>query len=192
MRRGVYESLYHELATSHSTLWTRIGPLPDVVPIGWWNGLKWHLLTSWFSSEKLRVRDDAESEQFFGAWSRVKRALARRWLGEISVLRVSPVLSSPPPSSSSREEKQHLEMNVDMDKDLGAVGELLSVATPVAIAEFDPRAARCLQMRVPVDRLRSSSPRGRAGRASSRPSSSGGVVVAEKGTERRERLDVPS
>jgi hypothetical protein len=191
MRRGVYESLYHELATSHSTLWTRVGPLPNVVPVGWWDGLKWHLLTSWFSSEKLRVRDDAESEQFFGAWGRIKRALARRWLDEISVLRVPPVLSSPF-SSSSQERKQHLGMNMDMDKDLGAVGELLNVATPVAIAEFDPRAARRLQMRVPVERLRSLSPRGRSGRASSRASSSGGVAVEEKGAERRERLDVPS
>jgi hypothetical protein len=185
MRRGVYEALYHELATEHSTLWTRSGPRPDVVPVGWWGGVKWRLLTTWFGGEKLKLRPDYDpATEEFGTWSRTKRYLARRWLGELAV---TPLPQGPgqtgqaqPTDSFSRQSYSPL------DKDLGAVGELLSIATPVAIAELDPTAASRMQKRIPIERLRSLSPT-RSDRPESRASSDGGVMVEEKGGSEDER-----
>lgn len=71
-----------------------------------------------------------------------------------------------------------------LDKNLGAIGELLSIATPIAVAELDPTTASRLQSRVPVERLRSLSPPARAASRSrsrnSQGSSDGGVMVEEK------------
>jgi hypothetical protein len=174
LRRGVYEALYHELATTHSSLWSRSGPRKDVVPVGWWSGVKWHLLTRWFPGEKLKLRGggseyDPATEEF-GTWSRVKRGLARRWLGELAVM---PIPRSNQTTSYASPEKE-----------LGAVQDLLSIATPVAIAELDPTAASRLQKRLPVERLRSLSPKSPKGeRPGSRASSDGGVMVEEKGDD---------
>ncbi|KAF1916411.1 hypothetical protein BDU57DRAFT_449622 [Ampelomyces quisqualis] len=158
LRRGVYEALYHDLATKHASLWSRTGPRPGIVPVGWWNGLKWRLVTRWFGTNKLKlstaVNDPAIQE--FGAWSLAKQYLVRRWLVDLPV-----VVPTTLPISVSQ---QHGDVGVDaMDKDLGAVGELLSIATPVAIAELDPPAARTLQQRIPIERLRSLSPSGSDG-----------------------------
>ncbi|KAH5139488.1 hypothetical protein HBI56_226600 [Parastagonospora nodorum] len=206
LRRGVYEALYHELATQHSELWSRKGPRKGVVPVGWWNGIKWRLVTTWFSPAKLTLapRNYDPATQEFGAWSRCKQYLVRRWLTDLPVLTASTLPTSSPTTSA---------YDQNMDKDLGAVGELLSIATPVAIAELDPTAASRLQKRIPVERLRSLSPSGSDGGSEGRPGSSGGrsgVMVEEKGSEderggsgderekkrrdgeRRKRLDVPA
>jgi hypothetical protein len=174
LRRGVYEALYHELATTHSSLWSRSGPRKDVVPVGWWSGFKWHLLTRWFPGEKLKLRGsgseyDPATEEF-GTWSRVKRGLARRWLGELAVM---PIPRGSPPTAESKS-------YASPEKELGALQELLSIATPIAIAELDPTAASRLQKRVPVERLRSL---GLKERPASRASSDGGVMVEEKGED---------
>jgi hypothetical protein len=187
LRRGVYEALYHELATEHGTLWTRRGPRHGVVPVGWWNGVKWRLVTSWFGEEKMKPRGGDVATREFGVWSRTKQWLVRRWLCDLAVM---------PATLRSADD---IEI-----KEFGALAELLAVATPVAIAELDPTAASRLQRSVPAQRLRSLSPkRTRA------PSEGGseGVMVEEKGgsederggeavtwreRERmRERLDVP-
>ncbi|KAH9869191.1 hypothetical protein IAQ61_006396 [Plenodomus lingam] len=161
LRRGVYEALYYEFATEHAELWTRGGPREDVVPVGWANALRWRLLTTWFGGDKLRLvrRTDPATEEF-GTWSRVKRYLAKRWLDELVIMpQGSPLL---PPGSggkggsggggsgSSGADKdtepldfipfKELRMQQSRHR-LGAVGDLLSIATPVAIAELDPTAA---------------------------------------------------
>jgi hypothetical protein len=181
LRRGVYEALYHELATSHSSLWSRSGPRKDVVPVGWWSTFKWHLLTNWFPGEKLKLRgseNDPATEEF-GTWSRVKRGLARRWLGELAVMPIPRSNQTTTAASTSY---------ASPEKELGAVQELLSIATPVAIAELDPTAASRLQKRVPVERLWSLTPKERP---ASRASSDGGVMVEEEQQQAVRNLDVP-
>ncbi|KAF1848280.1 uncharacterized protein K460DRAFT_403573 [Cucurbitaria berberidis CBS 394.84] len=187
MRRGVYESLYYELATEHSTLWTRRGPRPGIVPVGWWGSIKWRLMTSWFGDDKLKLSQNYDpATEEFGAWSRTKRYLVRRWLSELAVMptTVLPQTSQEPGDLASLQ-------NSSMNKELGALGELLSIATPVAIAELDPTAASRLQKRIPIERLRSLSPtRSEAGGSTGRPSSDGGnsgVMVEEKGPSEDER-----
>lgn len=185
LRRGVYEALYHELATDHSNLWTRRGPRPGIVPVGWWGAVKWQLLTTWFGDDKLKLKsnDDPATEEF-GAWSRTKRYLARRWLSELTVMPVTAdMLETPQHGDDFHGSK--------LDLDLTAVGELVSIATPVAIAELQPTAASGLQKRIPVERLRSLSPSRSEGASSvGRPSSEGGysgVMVEEKGASEDER-----
>lgn len=185
LRRGVYEALYHELATSHSTLWTRRGPRQGIVPIGWWSSLKWRLLSSWFSDSKLKLTPNYDPAiEEFGAWSRTKRYLARRWLATLPTMPIETL-----PHTVSPGEHTPFALSPST-KELGAVGELLSIATPVAIAELDPTAASKLQQRVPIERLRSLSPTRSEGRSSGRGSSDGGdggVMVEEKGVSEDER-----
>jgi hypothetical protein len=167
-----------------------------VVPVGAWSTFKWRLLTRWFPGEKLKLRgseyDPATDE--FGTWSRVKGSLARRWLGELAVM---PIPKGTPPSNqitigSTSIQAYASPLDKEKEKELSAVGELLSIATPVVIAELNPVAASRLQRRVPVERLRSLSPTGRD-RPTSRGSSDGGVMVEEKGDHEpgMGRLGVP-
>ncbi|KAF2746894.1 hypothetical protein M011DRAFT_519517 [Sporormia fimetaria CBS 119925] len=124
LRRGVYEALYYDLAEAYPGLWTRRGPRGDVVPIGWWSGVKWGLINKWFDPEhtiKVKEIDAADSE--LGSWSRVKRWLVHRWLQEIRVL----------PGGAFAGLEAHEEP--------GAVAELARIATPIALAEADPTAA---------------------------------------------------
>lgn len=198
LRRGVYEALYHEFASEHATLWTRGGPRQGIVPVGWWGGVRWRLITDWFGGDKLRLakRDDPATEEF-GSWSRVKRYLARRWLAELVVMPRAPPLPAGngaatgtstgiTPEISSKRYKTEVQ-------DLGAVAELLSIATPVAVAELDPTAASRVAAAMPMHRPRSLSPvHGEGGRpttsSSGRPSSDGGgVMVEEKGVSEDER-----
>ncbi|KAF2134360.1 hypothetical protein P153DRAFT_362127 [Dothidotthia symphoricarpi CBS 119687] len=196
MRRGVYEALYNDLATSHPSLWTRRGPQSNIVPVGWWGSLKWRLIKSWFNADRLLLTpgyDPAVEE--FGALSRVKRALVRRWLPELAVM---------PAPAVVQQNQQQPSLESVMNTDLGAVGNLLAIATPVAIAEFEPSAAKILQKRMPVERLRSLSPARSEGSGSGKARASSdagmeGVMVEEKGTsedeksgdERPQRLGVP-
>lgn len=127
----------------------------------------------------------------FGAVSRAKQWLVRRWLINLPVLTQSDLPTTAPTSTipdpdlvpfESKTYKQH-------KGDLGAVEELLTIATPVAIAELDPTAASRLQQRVPVERLRSLSPRSRKSneRSESQGSTGSGVMVEERvGNEEEE------
>lgn len=194
IRRGVYEALYHELATEHSSLWTRRGPRDDVVPVGWWGNIKWRLITHWFGKDKMKLgRDYDPATEEFGSWSRTKRWLARRWLGELAVMplpQTRPVGGGNAPNNNNNNDPSHPQPSPEttfsypLNKNLGAIGELLSIATPVAVAELDPTTASRLQSRVPVERLRSLSPPARAASRSrsrtSHGSSDGGVMVEEK------------
>jgi hypothetical protein len=181
LRRGVYESLYHDLSQAHPTLWSRRGPRQGIVPVGWWNGIKWRLVTSWFDPERtLTAKSYDHGDDTLGVWSRTKRYLVKRWLGGLNVLT----------------QKAESQMAADFEAanishDLGAVGELLALATPVALAEGDPTAASRFRQRLPFDRMRSLSPtRSETGRPSSgRTSNDGlsGVMVEEKGASEDER-----
>ena len=186
LRRGVYEALYHELATDHSSLWTRRGPRAGVVPIGWWNALKWRLVNQWFSPDKLKPAQRDPATEEFGVWSRTKQWLVRRWLMDLPIMHTTNVPATLPPPTDTPFSRSSFE-----GKELTAVGELLAIATPVAIAELDPTAASKMQKRIPIERLRSLSPtRSEGGGSAGRPASSGGnsgVMVEEKGPSEDER-----
>ncbi|KAH8727816.1 hypothetical protein GQ44DRAFT_703022 [Phaeosphaeriaceae sp. PMI808] len=188
LRRGVYEALYYELATENPRLWTRKGPRTGIVAMGWWDALKWRLITRWFGNDKLKPAQtyDAANEDF-GAWSRCKQWLVRRWLPELSVVPITTVPTTAQPNGIP------FSQTSSVNKDLGVVADLLSIATPVAIAELEPTAASMLQKRVPLERFRSVSSKRSDDRGSpGRPSSSGGnsgVMVEEKGPSEDERSD---
>ncbi|PSN64316.1 hypothetical protein BS50DRAFT_575766 [Corynespora cassiicola Philippines] len=166
LRRGVYENLYFELAGKHPGLWTRGGPRDGIVPIGWWNGIKWNLITSWFSADKT-VRGKAhDGYDELGVWSRTKRYLVQRWLGTLTVL---------------SQQQQHAGPSVaDLESAFDDGGEMSPVDGP------DPTAASKLHKRSPFARMRSLSPTRTDG---SRHSSDGasGVMVEEKGGSEDER-----
>jgi hypothetical protein len=85
-QRGIYESLFHNLATTYPQLWSRSGPLPSVMPQGFSNRLKWRLVLYWNTPEKtIRAGPSGEDSEDDGlsAWSRLKRTLTRRWTSQI-------------------------------------------------------------------------------------------------------------
>lgn len=184
LRRGVYEALYHDLATDYPHLWTRRGPKDNLTMVGAFDSIKWRLVRRWFGSEKLQKRGEYNPAiDEFGTWSRVKQSLVRRWLPELRI-----VIAETLPQSHKRQDEQ-LESVASVGKDLGAVGELMSIATPVALAEIEPTAASRLQRRIPAERLKSLSPT-RSDGGSVRPSSDGGmsgVMVDERGVSEDER-----
>ncbi|KAF2195270.1 hypothetical protein K469DRAFT_649019 [Zopfia rhizophila CBS 207.26] len=183
LRRDVYESLFHELANDHPSLWSRRGPRDGIVPIGWWSSVKWRLVTTWFAPDRtIAAKGYRPGDEELGVWGRVKRFLVRRWLGNLAVM----------PQTDAARTTLDIESQQEsgVSTDLGAVGELLSLATPVALAEADPTAASRLQQRLPLERLRSLSPTRSEGRpGSGRTSGDGGsgVMVEEKGVGEDER-----
>jgi hypothetical protein len=180
LRRGVYESLFHEFAVDHPVLWSRRGPRQGIVPVGWWSGVKWRLVTAWFAPERtVAARGYDPGDEELGVWSRVKRGLARRWLANMATM---------PRPSDAADTYTTLDVEDALGTELSAVGELLSVATPIAVADADPTAASRLQRRLPLARMRSLSPtRSETGRPGSSRTSAGsegaasGVMVEEKG-----------
>ncbi|KAH7118817.1 hypothetical protein B0J11DRAFT_77552 [Dendryphion nanum] len=165
LRRGVYEALFQDFSLSYPHLWTRRGPKDGVVPIGYWNGWKWNLITKWFNPEDtITAKSYDPGHEELGWWSRVQRHLARRWLAELHSM----------PNTAAE---------VVNPQDFGAIGELLAVSTPLALADADPTAASRIGKRVAVERLRSLSPTtsdGGSGRWGGRTSPGSGVMVEEK------------
>ncbi|KAF3050963.1 hypothetical protein E8E11_010342 [Didymella keratinophila] len=187
LRRGVYEALYHDLATDYPHLWTRRGPRDNIIMVGALGLIKWRLVRRWFGSEKLQKRGEYNPAiDEFGTWSRIKQKLVRRWLAQLSIVTAETLPRTNMPNDESSDEQ--LEEVAVIAKDLGAIGELMSIATPVALAEIEPTAASRLQRRIPQERLKSLSPTRSDG--SGRPSSDGGmsgVMVDERGVGEEER-----
>ncbi|KAF9696293.1 hypothetical protein EKO04_005551 [Ascochyta lentis] len=185
LRRGVYEALYHDLAVNYPHLWTRRGPKSGLTFVGTWGLIKWRLVTRWFGGDKLQRKGDYDpAVDEFGTWSRVKRYLVRRWLPELRI-----VVADTLPQNRAPGEEQ-LESVASSGKDMGAIAELMSIATPVALAEIEPTAASRLQRRIPAERLKSLSPTRSDRSGSGRPSSEGaasGVMIDERGASEDER-----
>jgi hypothetical protein len=199
LRRGVYESLYLDLSKQYPGLWTRGGPRDDVAPEGYWAALRWRLVKRWFDPEHTiqgRPYDPAHEE--LGVWRRVKRVLLKQWLGKIAV-----VDRGAGTGADLGARLQHLPMDdieaaadvpmnthaAAMPQDVGAVGELLHLATPVAMADGDPTAASRLGSRLPFERLRSLSPSrssgGRPGSGRTSGDAGSGLMVDEKSEDER-------
>jgi Mg2+ and Co2+ transporter CorA len=185
LRRGVYETLFHELAEDHPNLWTRRGPREGIVPVGWWSAMKWQLINRWFHPERtIATKDYDPGVEELGFMSRIRKYLVQRWLENIVVLPATAAATTSPDLIDS------LPLTND-PKHFSAVEELVQVSAPVALAEADPTAASRLRHRLPLDRLRSLSPtRSEGGRPKSGGSgkSDGGesaVMVEEKGEDDR-------
>lgn len=87
-QRGVYEHMFHDMASAHPDLWGRGGPRPSVRAIGAWSKLRWRLLTFWFDPRKTVRKPSADPDEDnggsgLGSWARFKRLVARRWLNSI-------------------------------------------------------------------------------------------------------------
>lgn len=178
LRRGVYESLYHDLAEKHPNLWTRRGPKEGIVPVGWWGGVKWSLMKRWFDSEKtITSKDYDPADEELGVISRIKKHLAKRWLDTLLVM-PAPLFTQPADGEA-----------VIVAEDPGAVGELLQLTTPIAIADADPTAASRMRDRFTLSRLRSLSPSrsdgGKPGSGRTSADGGSGVMIEEKSEDER-------
>ena len=95
--RGIYERMFHDLATAYPLLWSRGGPRKYVVPRNKWQRFHWSLIRRWNEPERtIRNAADAESNgqlDGLGTVARLKRDLTKRWTAEIdktAALRVDP------------------------------------------------------------------------------------------------------
>ena len=84
--RGIYEHLFHELATRYPLLWSRSGPRQQVRPEGRLARWKWWLILRWSVPEKtIRAGSVDEEDRFdgLGTWSHLKRHWLRVWTADI-------------------------------------------------------------------------------------------------------------
>ena len=85
--RGVYEHLFHELATNYPLLWSRAGPRSYVTPRSRVARWKWWLILRWSTPDRtIKAGSLDEEDQFdgLGTWSRLKRHWLRSWTAELS------------------------------------------------------------------------------------------------------------
>lgn len=129
LRRGVYEALYQDLATDYPHLWTRRGPRDDLCVAGLFNLIKWRLITHWFDKTMIVSEKYSPAVDEFGTWSRIKQYLVHRWLPGLSIV-TSDMLPQ-----SERPDHEQIESSASLGKDMGATVELMSIATPVVLAE---------------------------------------------------------
>lgn len=87
-QRGIYESLFHELAIKYPHLWSHSGPRDVIRPQGYFNRARWNLILYWNSPEKTIKAGPVEDSEYdgLGVWSRCKRILTRRWTSQIRKL----------------------------------------------------------------------------------------------------------
>jgi hypothetical protein len=156
LRRGVYEEIYYDFATEHPQLWSRAGPRSFVVPKGVFSKLKWMIVKRWFDPKKTIGRRTLSGVDEMSVWARLKRRLAQRWLGQITLA----------PGSGDEE----LGLGGGRDE-FSTVTELLQLSAPVAMADAEPMIA----IRMGAPPFRRFSPRGR-----SRSSSGGSRRAAER------------
>lgn len=181
-QRGVYESMFHDLAVAHPDLWSRTGPRRHIQPISFFDRLRWRLLQRWFDPKRTVNKPPADPDEDvggsgLGSYARFKRMLARRWLGTIRARRRNSLGDS--------------EAGLGL-MDASALESLVAASTPVMAAE-SPEIRSVT--RANLERLspsrpggmgargRSNSPRSSGGLHGQRPSSSGGssgVMVDER------------
>ena len=182
-QRGVYEHLFHDLATSYPTLWSRTGPRKFIRPQGMMSRLKWNLILYWNRTEKT-VRsgsaDPDSDDDDLGAWARCKRTLTRQWTSQLQG-------AAPVGISASNLEAGNSDELGTISDGLSGVTELL--ALPVTEHAKDLPGG---MLRLPLSpgpqarRKRASLGRGsleRSSRATSKGSSAGrdsGVLVEEE------------
>ncbi|KAI9682766.1 MAG: hypothetical protein M1829_006755 [Trizodia sp. TS-e1964] len=191
-QRGIYERLFHDLATAYPALWSRNGPRGYVQPISLVGRLKWRLIVYWAAPNKtikaISGADAEDPDDGLGSWSRFKRSLMRSWTSELRVLEETSVESllengtesfdGQAKTDATKREAASTVKNV-VSAGLGNVTELLALP---AAAEVETRASGLL--RLPPSRRGRRGSDGEASRASKARSSSAGrnscVMVEEK------------
>ncbi len=92
-QRGIYEHLFHDLATKYPLLWSQSGPRDFVRPQRTMDRLKWGLVRYWNAPGKTikagAVGEDAQYDDDLGALSRLKRSLTLRWTSQIQNTTIS-------------------------------------------------------------------------------------------------------
>jgi hypothetical protein len=175
LRRSAYESINTQFAINRPDLWSRAGPRTYVEAKGYLSRLKWRLVRHWFEPNRTIARKPLYDINDMGLTARLKHSVAKYWLKEINI----------DPSTNPLREAEFGEAG--LNGDLGAVFELIGVATPIAMADGDPDIA--IQVGEPL-RKELISRRSRSSRSSSgsgsRPvirtnsPSSQGVMVEEE------------
>lgn len=176
--RGAYEHIYHDFATEFPNLWSRYGPRESIVPKGFWSTMKWKLVTYWFDPSRTVAARGVSDIDEMSIWARFKRHVARKWLSQLKIVPGSSVTAA----------------ELGEGGDFSTVTELLTVSTPIAMADGEPTAAVRLgsppfRLDAPMrsrarPRSHSSSPR-QSGDARQRPTSlgSGPMVDEEKNSD---------
>lgn len=181
--RGAYEHVFQDFAAEFPELWSRYGPRESILPKGFWSKTKWKLINYWFDPSKTVLARSPSDIDEMGIWARIKRRVTRRWLEELNIHEGSSL------TAAERGE-------AEVAGDFGTVTELLTVSTPVAVADAEPAAAVALGLpqfrrilptrsRAAPRRSHSSSPR-QSGDVTQRPPSatgSGPMVDEEKSSD---------
>lgn len=189
--RGTYEHLFHDFSTEHPTLWSRNGPREYVEPTGRVSRWKWYLLTKWFAPAKtIAARGYDQDIDGLGAWARVKRSLAIRWLPGITVANATKPSAEEEGTELSDtlyEEGQGTAMEPGGDFD--AIKDALRYANRVGIAEAEPKIAidpglspppsRASRSRARSKRSRTTSPK-QSGDGRPGSQSSGSCMITEE------------
>lgn len=180
VERGAYEHVFQDFSTEFPSLWSRFGPRDSVVPRGFWSTMKWKLINRWFDPSKTIAAKSASNIDEMGLGAKLKRKITRRWLKQLNIVEGSSLTSAEQGEAAA-------------NGDFGAVTELLTLSTPVGMAEGDPAAAARLNSahfrwhqprRSRARHSESSSPR-RSADGTQRPTSSGSgpLVEEEKSTD---------
>ncbi|KAJ9648849.1 hypothetical protein H2199_000762 [Coniosporium tulheliwenetii] len=90
-RRGVYEHEFHSLSNAYPQLWTRAGPRTNIEPQGFSSRMKWRLILNWYAPNKTTLAPSYELREEIGVWSRFKRYLVWRWLGQMKFVTASSI-----------------------------------------------------------------------------------------------------
>ncbi|OCK80991.1 hypothetical protein K432DRAFT_442708 [Lepidopterella palustris CBS 459.81] len=87
-QRGIYKSVYRDLAKRHPDLWSAAGPRSLVMPEGFFARTRWRLVCSWFNQDKISLpKPDKRNlrNEGLGFWGRIQVGLLQRWLAKIAV-----------------------------------------------------------------------------------------------------------
>ncbi|KAL8774961.1 MAG: hypothetical protein Q9209_000440 [Squamulea sp. 1 TL-2023] len=176
-QRGIYEHLFHDLASDYPTLWSRAGPRKFIRPQGMMGRLKWALILYWNRPEKT-VRSgapdpDSDADDL-GAWARCKRTLTRRWTSQLRG-------TAPVGISSSALEEGNADDFGMISDGISGITELL--ALPVTEHAEDLPGG---MLRLPLSpgsevRRQKASPRGSSLERPSRPTSKGSTAGRDSG-----------
>ena len=174
--RGIYEHLFHDLATSYPLLWTRNGPRDYVQPRGRLDRLKWWFIVRWSAPDRTIDSHHSDEDDRFdglGAWSRCQRYLLRKWSSEIHMS------ENAQNASDTLLEEGTGDRTSMVANGIGEVTEMLSL--PGTLGARDPNSS---MLNVPLrpGTRRPISPK-TIGRPSSKGSSAGrnsGVMIEEE------------
>ncbi|MCJ1462795.1 hypothetical protein MMC07_001398 [Pseudocyphellaria aurata] len=178
-QRGIYENLFHELATIYPNLWSRSGPRDVIRPQSMMDRFKWRLILYWnMPGKTIKAGPVDEDSEFdgLGAWARMKRSLTRRWTSQIRSIGRSNLNAS----------ATTLEEGGDFNVVSSGIGEVTELLALPATEHAQNLPGGMLKVSLPPASFIRSSRSGSAERPSSRDTSgtkrNSGVMVEEERT----------